>query len=86
MLKAGGHGPAWGTVHAVDCTAAPAGAPVLTLEHALDVLQHPGTRLRSLCGAAAELDPVLKGFAASTARTDARAGRVQRRGRQACPV
>ncbi|WP_331756546.1 DUF6233 domain-containing protein [Streptomyces sp. NBC_01568] len=62
LAKAGGRGPGRGTVHAVDCPEAPAGAPVLTLEHALDVAQHPGTRLCSLCGAAAELDPVLKGF------------------------
>nr|MDT0521267.1 DUF6233 domain-containing protein [Streptomyces sp. DSM 41633] len=62
LAKAGGRGPGRGVVHAVDCAEAPAGAPVLTLEHALDVAQHPGTRLCSLCGAAAELDPVLKGF------------------------
>ncbi|WP_445270429.1 DUF6233 domain-containing protein [Streptomyces sp. DSM 41634] len=62
LAKAGGRGPGRGTVHAVDCPEAPAGAPVLTLEHALDVAQHPRTRLCSLCGAAAELDPVLKGF------------------------
>ncbi|MFE3996216.1 hypothetical protein ACFXPW_31705 [Streptomyces goshikiensis] len=35
---------------------------VLTLGRALDAAQHPGTRLCSLCGAAAGLDPVLKGF------------------------
>ena len=29
---------------------------------ALDAAEHPGTRLCALCGAAAELDPVLKGF------------------------
>ncbi|WP_442813041.1 DUF6233 domain-containing protein [Streptomyces sp. NBC_01343] len=52
-------GPGRGTVNAVDCAEAPAVAPVLTLEHALDVAQHPETRLCSLCGAAAELDPVL---------------------------
>ncbi|MER7827010.1 DUF6233 domain-containing protein [Streptomyces sp. NPDC096097] len=62
LAKAGGRGPGRGTVHAVDCEEAPAGAPVLTLERALDAAQHPGTRLCSLCGAAAELDPVLKGF------------------------
>ncbi|MEU2564967.1 DUF6233 domain-containing protein [Streptomyces longispororuber] len=63
MVKAGGRGPdRGGVVHAVDCEEAPAGAPVLTLERALDVAQQPGVRLCSLCGAAAELDPVLKGF------------------------
>lgn len=62
LAKAGGRGPSRGVVHAVDCTEAPPGAPVLTLDQALDAAQHPGTRLRSLCGAALELDPVLKGF------------------------
>ncbi|GGX29616.1 DUF6233 domain-containing protein [Streptomyces chryseus] len=63
LAKAGGRGgPDRGVVHAVDCEEAPAGAPVLTLDRALDAAQHPGTRLCSLCGAAAELDPVLKGF------------------------
>ncbi|MGW1659174.1 DUF6233 domain-containing protein [Streptomyces atratus] len=62
LAKAGGRGPSRGTVHAVDCEEAPAGAPVLNLEKALDAAQHPGTWLCSLCGAAAELDPVLKGF------------------------
>ncbi|MFC9626278.1 DUF6233 domain-containing protein [Streptomyces sp. NPDC056930] len=62
LAKTGGRGPGRGVVHAVDCEEAPAGAPVLTLDRALDAAQHPGTRLCSLCGAAAELDPVLKGF------------------------
>jgi hypothetical protein len=35
---------------------------VLPLTRALDVAEQPGVRLCSLCGAAAELDPVLKGF------------------------
>ncbi len=61
MAKAGGRGRG-GVVHAVDCDEAPAGAPVLPLERALDVAQQPDVRLCSLCGAAAELDPVLKGF------------------------
>lgn len=47
-----------GVVHAVDCEEAPAGTPVLPL----DAAEQPGVRLCSLCGAAAELDPVLKGF------------------------
>lgn len=46
----------------MNCTEAPPGAPVLTLDQALDAAQHPGTRLCSLCGAALELDPVLKDF------------------------
>ncbi|MDX3523749.1 DUF6233 domain-containing protein [Streptomyces scabiei] len=58
----GGRGPGRGVVHAVDCEEAPAGAPVLSLDKALDAAEHPGTRLCSLCGAAAELDPVLRGF------------------------
>ncbi|MFB6580810.1 MULTISPECIES: hypothetical protein [unclassified Streptomyces] len=39
---------------------APAGAAALSL----DTAQHPGTRLCYLCGAALELEPVLKGFGA----------------------
>ncbi|WP_309485411.1 DUF6233 domain-containing protein [Streptomyces sp. WELS2] len=63
MAKAGGRGPGrGGVVHAVNCDEAPAGAPVPTLEQALDVTQQPGVPLCSLCGAAVELDPVLKGF------------------------
>ncbi|MFI9588321.1 DUF6233 domain-containing protein [Streptomyces sp. NPDC052236] len=62
LAKAPGRGPGRGVVHAVDCAEAPAGVPVLTLEKALDAAEHPGVRLCSLCGAAAELDPVLWGF------------------------
>ncbi|RPK61644.1 hypothetical protein EES42_31510 [Streptomyces sp. ADI95-17] len=63
LVKAGGRGPGrGGVVHAVDCEEAPAGAPVLPLPRALYAAEHPGIRLCSLCGAAAELDPVLKGF------------------------
>ncbi|MER6504444.1 DUF6233 domain-containing protein [Streptomyces sp. NPDC001455] len=63
LAKGGGRGPGrGGVVHAVDCEEAPAGAPVLTLERALNAAEQPGVRLCSLCGAAAELDPVLKGF------------------------
>lgn len=58
----GGPGPGRGVVHAVDCEEASSGAPPLTLEQALNAAEHPGTRLCSLCSAAAELDPVLKGF------------------------
>ncbi|MGC4987295.1 hypothetical protein ACLQ18_43115 [Streptomyces sp. DT193] len=35
---------------------------MLTLEKALDAAEQPGTRLCSLCSAAAELAPVVKGF------------------------
>ncbi|MFD7003785.1 DUF6233 domain-containing protein [Streptomyces mirabilis] len=55
----GGRGPDRGIVHAIDCEEAPARAPLLTLDKALDAAEHPGVRV---CGAAAELDPVLKGF------------------------
>ncbi|MFB6756043.1 DUF6233 domain-containing protein [Streptomyces sp. NPDC056353] len=58
----GGRDPGRGVIHTADCEEAPAGAPVLSLDRALDAAEHPGTRLCSLCGAAAELDPVLKGF------------------------
>ncbi|MFE2611590.1 DUF6233 domain-containing protein [Streptomyces mirabilis] len=58
----GGRGPGRGVIHAVDCEEAPTGAPKLTLDKALDAAEQPGTRLCSLCSAAAELDPVLKGF------------------------
>jgi hypothetical protein len=58
----GGRGPGRGVIHAVDCDEAPAGAPKLTLDQALDAAEHPGTRLCSLCSAAAELDPMLRGF------------------------
>lgn len=49
-------------MHAVDCEKALTGAPVLPLDRALDAAEQPGIRLCSLCGVAAELDPVLKGF------------------------
>ncbi|MGV9844797.1 DUF6233 domain-containing protein [Streptomyces fungicidicus] len=62
LAKTGGRGPDRGVVHAVDCEEAPTGAPVLTWERALDAAERQGVRLCSLCGAAAELDPLLKGF------------------------
>jgi hypothetical protein len=62
LAKKGGRGPGRGVVHAVDCDEAPIGAPVLTWERALDMAEQPGVRLCSLCGAAAELDSLLKGF------------------------
>ncbi|WP_257002499.1 DUF6233 domain-containing protein [Streptomyces sp. WZ.A104] len=62
LQKLGGRGgAAQAVVHAVDCTEAPEGVPILTWEQALDAAERPGVRLCSLC-AAAELDPVLKGF------------------------
>ncbi|CAL9672900.1 DUF6233 domain-containing protein [Streptomyces sp. enrichment culture] len=62
LQKASGRGPGRAVLHAVDCEEAPQGAPLLPLERALDVAEQPGTRLCSLCGAAQELDPVLRGF------------------------
>ncbi|MFF7189601.1 DUF6233 domain-containing protein [Streptomyces sp. NPDC008222] len=58
----GSHGPAGGVLHAPDCEEAPQGAPLLDVERALDVAEHPGTRLCTLCGAAQELTPLLRGF------------------------
>ncbi|GGT30415.1 DUF6233 domain-containing protein [Streptomyces toxytricini] len=60
LQKAGGRGGA--LLHAVDCAEAPRITPLLSREPALDVAERPGTRLCSLCGAAQELDPVLRGF------------------------
>ncbi|MEU2730629.1 DUF6233 domain-containing protein [Streptomyces griseoviridis] len=61
LQKAGGRGPGRAVLHAVDYEEAPQGAPLLPLERALDVAEQPA-RLCSLCGAAQELDPVLRGF------------------------
>lgn len=49
-------------MHAVDREEAPAGASVPPLGRALDAAEQRGVRLCALCGAAVELDPVLKGF------------------------
>ncbi|MFJ3594750.1 DUF6233 domain-containing protein [Streptomyces sp. NPDC090231] len=62
LQKSGGRGPGRAVLHAVDCSEAPQDGPLLPLERALDVAEQPGTRLCSLCGAAQELDPVLRGF------------------------
>ncbi|WP_232791275.1 DUF6233 domain-containing protein [Streptomyces kanasensis] len=63
LQKLGGrHVLAQGVVHAVDCAEAPKDAPPLALDQALAAAERPGVRLCSLCGASAELDPVLKGF------------------------
>ncbi len=57
-----GRGPARSVLHAPDCEEAPAGAPLLGVDRALDAAEPPGTRLRTLCGAAQELTPLLCGF------------------------
>ncbi|THA28455.1 hypothetical protein E6R18_28160 [Streptomyces sp. A1277] len=57
-----GRGPARGVLHAPDCEEAPAGAPLLGVEQALNVAENPGTRLCTLCGCAQELTPMLRGF------------------------
>jgi hypothetical protein len=62
LQKLDAPGPDRGVLHAPDCDEAPEGAPVLKLERALDAAEKAGVRLCSLCGAAAELDPVLRGF------------------------
>lgn len=56
------NGPDRGVLHAPDCDEVPEGAPVLELERALDAAEKASVRLCSLCGAAQELDPLLKGF------------------------
>ncbi|MFJ8301274.1 DUF6233 domain-containing protein [Streptomyces sp. NPDC094447] len=63
-------GPAQGVIHAVDCDEAPRGAPTLGWEQALATARRPGVRLCTLCGAAAELDPVLRGFGTEEDRGD----------------
>ncbi|OUC76535.1 hypothetical protein CA983_43990 [Streptomyces swartbergensis] len=57
-----GRGPARSVLHAPDCEEVPAGAPLLDVEHALNVAENPGTRLCTLCGCAQELTPMLRGF------------------------
>jgi hypothetical protein len=49
-------------LHAPDCEEAPQGAPLLDVEHALNVAENPGRRQCSLCGCAQELTPMLSGF------------------------
>ncbi|MFC8511101.1 DUF6233 domain-containing protein [Streptomyces sp. NPDC057411] len=52
-----------GILHAPDCTEAPQGAVTLSLDQALTLAERqPAVRLCSLCGAAAELSPLLRGF------------------------
>ncbi|MFB7576237.1 hypothetical protein [Streptomyces sp. NPDC056165] len=49
-------------MHAPNCEKAPQGAPLLDVEHALNVAENPATRSCNLCGCAAELTPLLRGF------------------------
>ncbi|NNN31884.1 hypothetical protein HLK59_16215 [Streptomyces sp. S3(2020)] len=58
----GRRGPDRGVVHAPDCDEAPQGAPVLTVDQALDAAEKAGVRMCTLCGAAQELEPLLHGF------------------------
>ncbi|MFD4320453.1 DUF6233 domain-containing protein [Streptomyces sp. NPDC058548] len=51
-----------GIIHAPDCAEAPQGAVTLSLDRALTLAEQPSVRLCSLCGAAAELTPLLRGF------------------------
>ncbi|MET8771175.1 DUF6233 domain-containing protein [Streptomyces sp. NPDC004658] len=62
LAKSGGRGPGDAVLHAPDCEEAPEGAPVLSVERAMDAAEKAGVRLCSLCGAAAELEPLLRGF------------------------
>ncbi len=57
-----GRGPVRSVPHAPDCEEAPAGAPLLDVDRAMDAAEHPGTRLCTLCGAAQELTPMIRGF------------------------
>lgn len=49
-------------LHARDCAEAAPPIHVLSLEEALDLAERPATRLCVLCGAAQELEPLLRGF------------------------
>ncbi|WP_374106463.1 DUF6233 domain-containing protein [Streptomyces sp. TRM70350] len=49
-------------LHAPDCEEAPQGAPLLDVEHALNVAENLGTRMWTLCGCAQELTPLLRGL------------------------
>ncbi|EFK97970.1 conserved hypothetical protein [Streptomyces sp. SPB78] len=73
LAKSGGgrRGPSRAVLHAVDCTEAPPGLPVLRVEQALTAAEHPATRACALCGAATELDPLLRGFDPHDEDTDA---------------
>lgn len=58
----GPRGPDRGVLHTPDCDEAPPDAPVLAVNQALDAAEKAGVRMCSLCGAAQELEPLLKGF------------------------
>ncbi|MFE6813538.1 DUF6233 domain-containing protein [Streptomyces sp. NPDC057675] len=80
LEKLGGRtGRSQAVVHAADCGEAPTNAPRLTLDQELDAAARPGVRLCSICGAAQELHPVLRGFDTESGGDD-RYGRP--RGRQ----
>ncbi|MFE1383522.1 DUF6233 domain-containing protein [Streptomyces sp. NPDC058740] len=51
-----GRGPAQSVLHVFDCPEAPAGAPVLKLEQALNAAENPRVRTCTICRAATELD------------------------------
>ena len=57
-----GRGLARSVLHAPDCEEAPQGAALLDVGRALDAAEHAGTRLCTLCGAAQELTPMIRGF------------------------
>ncbi len=46
-----GQGPARGVLHAPDCEEAPQGAPLLDVEHALNVAENPGRGCARCAGA-----------------------------------
>ncbi|WP_344407161.1 DUF6233 domain-containing protein [Streptomyces longisporus] len=56
------HGPDRGVLHVPDCNEAPQGAPALTVDQALNAAEKASVRLCSLCGADAELEPLLYRF------------------------
>ncbi|MFC8125456.1 DUF6233 domain-containing protein [Streptomyces sp. NPDC057302] len=58
----GRRGPDRGILHSPDCDEAPQGAPVLAVNQALDAVEKADVRRCSLCGAAQELEPSLRGF------------------------
>ncbi|MBZ6107947.1 hypothetical protein KVH20_37060 [Streptomyces olivaceus] len=57
-----GRGPVRGVLNAPDCEEAPQGAPLLDVEHALNVAENLGTQLCTLCGCTQGLTPMLIGF------------------------
>ncbi|MFD4612668.1 DUF6233 domain-containing protein [Streptomyces sp. NPDC058440] len=57
-----GRGPVRGVLRTPDCEETPQGAPLLDVEHALNVAENSGTRLCALCGRVQELTPMRAGF------------------------